>query len=233
MKIAIMQPYIFPYIGYFQLIYAADVFVVYDNIKYTKKGWINRNRILVNGKDDYITLPLKKDSDYLDIKDRYLAGTWSAENKSILDRVTAAYRKSPYFDSVFPVIEKCIMFEDLNLFKFILNSLQAIKAYLGIQTPILISSAIGIDHQLKATQKVIEICKNCGAETYVNPIGGIELYGKEEFKKHGIDLYFLRSAHLPYRQFENEFLPFLSIIDVLMFNSIDRTKEMLNKFDLV
>ncbi len=80
MKLAIMQPYFFPYIGYFQLINTVDEFVVYDNIEFTKKGWINRNRILVNGKDEYITLPIKKDSDFLHVKDRFLAETWSKDS---------------------------------------------------------------------------------------------------------------------------------------------------------
>src|SRR4030042_5533275 len=98
MKIAIMQPYFLPYIGYFQLMNAVDEFVIYDNIEFSKKGWINRNRILVNGKDSYITIPLKKDSDYLDVRDRYLAETWSSEKIKMLKRIIGSYRKAPRFD---------------------------------------------------------------------------------------------------------------------------------------
>src|ERR1700749_4655397 len=113
-----MQPYLFPYIGYYQLINAVDEFVVYDNIEFTKKGWINRNRILVNGGDAYITLPLKKDSDYLHVCQRYLADTWPAERKKMLNRITESYRKSPFFELAFPVLEQCVMFDDHNLFNF-------------------------------------------------------------------------------------------------------------------
>jgi hypothetical protein len=120
-KLAIMQPYFFPYIGYFQLVNAVDEFVIYDNIEFTKKGWISRNRILVNGVDTYISLPLKKDSDYLHVKDRYLADTWDIERKKMLNRITESYRKAPYFKETYEVIEKCILYEDRNLFKFILH----------------------------------------------------------------------------------------------------------------
>ena len=93
MRIAIMQPYLFPYIGYFQLMNAVDEFVIYDNIEFTKKGWINRNRILVNGRDSFITVPLKKDSDYLDVRDRYLADSWPSERVTILYRIKQSYRR--------------------------------------------------------------------------------------------------------------------------------------------
>src|SRR6201997_1769206 len=146
MTLAIMQPYLFPYIGYFQLMNAVDEFVVYDNIQYTKKGWINRNRILVNGKDAYITFPLKKDSDYLDIKDRYLADDWVLERKKILNRISESYRKAASFEFVYPVIEKIILFEETNLFKFILNSLTVLKEYLSIKTLFPVSSEIDINH---------------------------------------------------------------------------------------
>ena len=114
---------------------AVDEFVIYDNIEFSKKGWVNRNRILVNGTDSYITFPLKKDSDYLDIKDRYLAEIWVSERKRILNRISESYRKSPNFNSAYPVIERAILSDENNLFTFILNSLNLIKEYLEIETP--------------------------------------------------------------------------------------------------
>jgi len=227
-----MQPYLFPYIGYFQLMNAVDEFVVYDNIKYTKKGWINRNRILVNGHDDYISFPLKKDSDYLDIKERYLADTWFDERKKMLNKITDSYKKSPLFVEAYPIIEKALLFQEINLFSFILNSLNLIKEYLEIKTPLVKSSTIPIDHTLKSEKKVISICKSRGADSYINPIGGIELYSREIFKNEGIDLYFLKSKDISYRQFNNEFVPWLSIIDVIMFNSRDYLKIALNNFEI-
>jgi WbqC-like protein len=224
MTIAIMQPYLFPYIGYFQLMEAVDEFVVYDNIQFTKKGWINRNRILVNGADSYISLPLKKDSDYLNIHDRYLSDNWVDERKKMLNRVIESYRKSPQFETVFPVIEKVILFEERELFKFILNSLCIIKEFLDIKTPLIISSTIPINHELRSEKKVFEICKSRNADVYINPIGGVELYNKEDFKKEGIDLHFIKTNNIKYTQFKNDFTPMLSIIDVMMFNSKEDVK---------
>jgi len=230
MKIGIMQPYFFPYIGYFQLMNAVDEFVVYDNIEFTKKGWINRNRILANGKDSFITLPLKNDSDYLDVRDRYLANGWNSERVKMLNRIKESYRKSKQFDSVYPVIEKCILFDEFNLFNFILNSLNPIREYLEIQTDLIISSSIPVDYALKAEKKVIAICKARNANAYVNPIGGIQLYKKDEFKNQGINLHFLKTNDFEYKQFNDEFVPWLSIIDVMMFNAKEKIKEYLNSF---
>ena len=230
MKVAIMQPYFLPYIGYFQLMAKVDEFILYDNIEFTKKGWINRNRILVNGTDSYITLPLKSDSDFLNIRERQLADTWIKEKKKILNKIFESYRKSSNFKIVSKVIERCILFEDHNLFNFILNSLNVVKEYLEIKTPLIISSTIPIDHSLKGDKKVIEIVKSRKAENYINSIGGIELYNKEEFKKEGINLNFLKSTNLIYKQYDNIFVPWLSIIDVMMFNSKDEIKKYLESY---
>lgn len=230
MKIAVMQPYFFPYIGYFQLMNVVDEFIIYDNVEFTKKGWINRNRILVNGKDSYITVPLKKDSDYLHVRDRYLAESWTSERKNILNRIKGSYKKSPYFSFAFPVIEKSFLSEENNLFKFILNSLCLVKEYLEIHTPLVISSDIRINHELRAEKKVIDICKAKKAEVYINPVGGLKLYRKDDFKKEGFDLQFIKTNEFGYEQFNNDFIPFLSIIDVMMFNSKEKIKEYLNSF---
>ncbi len=230
MKVAIMQPYIFPYIGYFQLMNAVDTFVVYDNIEYTKKGWINRNRILVNGKDEYITLPLKKGSDFLQIKDRYLADGWEVERKKLLNKIVGSYRKAPCFSEAFPVIEKALIFEDNNLFNFNFNSLRLVKEYLEIKTNFVVSSSISIDHSLKSQNKVIEICKALKAVQYINPIGGVELYNKEVFQQEGMELSFLKTNTITYPQYQNkDFVPFLSMIDVMMFNEIETVKDYLVK----
>src|SRR5579863_5518706 len=229
MKIAIMQPYLFPYIGYFQLMKAVDEFVVYDNIEYTKKGWINRNRILNNGIDAYITFPLKKGSDYLQVRERYLAENWKIEKKKVLNKIVESYRKAKHFENVFPVIERIISYEENNLFAFILNSLNVLKSYLGINTTLKISSSIPIDHLSKAEKKVIEICRCRGATTYINPIGGLNLYSKEFFREHRIELKFIKSHEINYKQFENEYVPWLSIIDVMMFNTQHEINELLTQ----
>ncbi len=204
-----------------------DTFVVYDNIQYTKKGWINRNRILMNGRDEYISIPLKKDPYYLYVKDRFLADTWSNDRKHTLNKIAACYRKAPHFMDVYGLVEQCLVYEEDNLFGFLLNSLNVVKQYLNISAPFAISSTINIDHSLKGESKVIAICKALCATKYLNPIGGLELYKREEFEKAGIQLNFIRTGDVQYPQFNNEFVPSLSIIDVMMFNDKETIRDFL------
>jgi hypothetical protein len=232
MKLAIMQPYFLPYIGYWQLMAAVDVFVVYDNIKYTKKGWINRNRILVNGKDFMFTLPLKSASDSLDVCERELAADFKREK--LLNQIKEAYQRAPYFATTYPLLEQIVRYDDNNLFSYLHHSIVSICKRLEIQTAIHISSGIAIDHDLKGQGKVLALCEAMGAETYINAIGGLELYSKDEFRSRGIELKFIRSKPFEYRQYGNPFVPWLSIIDVMMFNSKELSSACIaEQFDLV
>ena len=223
-----MQPYFFPYIGYFQLINAVDEFVIYDNIQFTRKGWINRNRILVNQKADYISLALKKDSDYLNVNQRLLSDTWSVDKKKMLNKIVESYRKAPQFEPAYSLFEKCLMIDETNLFDFIHHTLKETLKYLSISSKITVSSTIEIDHQLKSEEKVLAICKALNASTYINPSGGIELYSKERFERNGIKLQFQKSNPINYLQYKNEFVPWLSMVDVIMFNDKLSIKQMLN-----
>lgn len=225
MNAAIMQPYFLPYIGYFQLIAVSDIFVVYDNIKYTKKGWINRNRFLQNGTDAIFSLPLKKDSDSLDVVGRELAPDYRPEK--ILNQFRASYLRAPYFSQTYPLIESILLYPERNLFRYIYHSIEKICAYLDIRTQFQISSSIPIDHDLRGQDKVLAICKSVQATTYTNAIGGIDLYSKETFRENGMTLQFLQSHPFEYAQFQNEFVPWLSIIDVLMFNPPERVLQYL------
>lgn len=230
-SIGIMQAYFMPYIGYFQLIEAVDEFVIYDNIQYTKKGWINRNRILMGGTDRYITLPLKKDSDFLDIRERYLADAFEPEK--LLRQMKAAYCKAPYFRQTYEFLEPIIRYENTNLFEYIYHSVKQVCRYLDICTPMIVSSRLKCDAALKSQEKVIAICKERGCERYVNAIGGMKLYRADDFAREKIELCFIQTENKEYKQFKNEFIPFLSVIDVLMFNSKEEVKRMLKNFRLI
>lgn len=235
MKIAIMQPYFAPYIGYFQLMKSVDKFVVYDNIQFTKKGWINRNRILQTGKEELFSIPISKDSDYLDIRERKLSADFLETNKKTLRKIESSYKKAPYFKEVFYELNKCFLFDrHSNLFEFVFNSINVFKEYLKIDTPIIKSSEIDDEnYHLKGKERVMHICKILEADCYINAIGGMELYTKEAFQQHNISLNFIKSNPIIYTQFENDFVPWLSIIDVLMFNSPEEINQMLDKFILL
>lgn len=146
----------------------------------------------------------------------------------MLRRITEAYKKSPYFASAFPLIEDCIRFDENNLFRFIFYSLKQLKDYFDIPARLVISSEIPIDHKLKSEQKVIEICNALKATDYINPIGGTALYSKENFAERGISISFLKPNEIIYPQFNNNFVPWLSMIDVMMFNAKEKIKEYLN-----
>lgn len=224
-KIAIMQPYFLPYIGYFQLINGVDQFVVYDNIQYTKKGWVTRNRFLQNGKDALFSLPIKASSDFREIRDRWIAIDFSRDK--FLNRMREAYRCAPMFELVFPLLERIVRQDEGNLFNYLFNSIKDVCRYLAIDTEIVVSSDLQIDHSLPGKDRVLAICQHLDADVYVNPIGGQALYVKAEFAARGIGLQFLKSTNRPYRQFSNEFVPWLSILDVMMFNPLPEMRPRL------
>jgi WbqC-like protein family len=222
-KVGIMQPYFFPYVGYFQLIAAVDVFVVYDNIKYVKSGWINRNRMLRNGEAVTFSLPLKGASDDLDVCDREIAADFRPHK--LLNQIKGGYGQAPEFGRVFPLIERIVRFEDRNLFRFLHHSIRALCQFLGIGTEIRVSSGFGIDHSLRKQHKVLALCRALGAVCYLNAIGGMELYAPEEFRRAGVELKFVRSRPFEYRQLGAAFVPSLSIIDMLMFNPAEAVRD--------
>lgn len=232
-KIAIMQPYFLPYIGYFQLIKVVDEFIIYDNIQFSKSGWFHRNRILENGKDVYISLPIKKDSDYIDVNERYLADSFEKDKLKMISKIKNNYQKAPYFEKIMPLVESIFQCQHKNLFTFTFQSLKIICEYLKIDTPFIVSSTISIDHSLKGVDKVKALVKQLKGDVYVNAIGGMALYDKEDFKKEEIDLQFIKTNNFTYTQYKNEFIPFLSIIDVLMFNDEKQIQKHLHSYELL
>jgi hypothetical protein len=230
-RIAIMQPYFLPYVGYFQLIANVDEFVVYDDIKYTKKSWINRNRLVLNGSEKIFTLPLKKGSDYLDIKDRYISETYSPDNLFYLFK--QGFIKSPNWPEVSPVLEEIVFKKESNLFHFVLNAINCVNKLLEIKTKITISSTLKISEKLKGVERVISICKELGATDYLNAIGGRDLYRTEDFVRHDLNLYFLKSKLSNFGP-GKVFVPGLSIVDLLFNADISQREFQITKdFDLV
>ena len=223
-----MQPYFFPYLGYWQLVAAVDKYVVYDDVNFIKGGWINRNNILLGGKSHMITLPLGKASPFKKIMEICVLGNTKMVQK-VYKTIECAYKRAPYFDAVAPIIRELLAAND-NIATLNFNTIRAINAYLGIKTELLLSSQIEKDNTLKGQDKVIHICKILGADTYCNAIGGMELYDRTVFQENGIELKFIKMGDVSYRQFGNEFVPYLSIIDVLMFNSPQEVLRHLSNF---
>ncbi len=230
-SLAIMQPYFLPYIGYFQLINAVDNFVIYDNIKYSTKYFVNKNSFLQNHKPCIFSIALKKDSDYLHINERYISQNFNKEK--LLDSIHFAYKKAPYHDDLMTLLESIIIYPKDNLFDFIYHSIMKICIYLGIDTNIFISSTLPINHDLKSQDKVIAICKAMHAKKYINSIGGAVLYSENDFINQNIELNFLQvNQTMKYKQFDNTFIPNLSIIDVIAFNNKNEITNLLLQYQI-
>lgn len=232
MKVGIMQPYFFPYIGYWQLINAVDKFVIYDDVNYIKGGWINRNNILLNGEKHLITLPLEGASSFSLINTIHVTSNTKQKEK-ILKTIESAYKKASFFEQIYPIIRATVLNNDLNISKVLAYSIKSILEYLDINTEVLLSSEINKNNSLKSEEKVINIVKILNGTQYINAIGGQNLYNKKNFAYNGIDLKFIKTKNIAYKQFNNEFIPNLSIIDVMMFNSPDKIREMLNDYELL
>lgn len=229
MKIGIMQPYFMPYIGYWQLMAAVDTYVVYDDVNYIKGGWVARNNILLNGQKHMFTITLNGASpnklfNEISIKDDF---------KKFSRLIESAYRKAPYYEEVCALMDKIYSYEDKSLGAFLMHSFQVVLDYMDINTKLVLSSTIAKDNSLRGKDKVKHICHLLGADTYYNAIGGQELYDKNDFKADGVDLYFVQTNLTPYAQLGNEFVPGLSMIDVLMFNSPTEVKQLLTNYKLV
>lgn len=226
-----MQPYFFPYIGYWQLINAVDEYVIFDDVNYIKRGWINRNNILLNGTSKRINLHIKDASQNRLIMETKLAQT-DEDNRVLLASIEQSYRRAPCFELVYPLIEDILSYPSKNLAEYLYNQIKEICNYLDIRTKIILSSEIEKHIDLKGEEKIIAICKKRGADTYINAIGGKELYHKERFRNEGLNLKFLKTENVCYKQFNNDFVPYLSIIDVMMFNNQRNLKVLLDMFSL-
>lgn len=229
MTVGLMQPYFLPYIGYFQLVAAVDRFVVYDDVNFIKQGWVARNRVLCNGAEHLLTLRLKGAGSNVLIN----AIEVDHEVKKMLRTLEQSYRKAPEFERVFPVLEQVISDPEKNLALFLFKQLKALCGLMGINTPMVLSSTLEKPDGLAGQERVLAICKSLGATRYINAIGGQQLYSKEVFAAHGVDLRFIQCGDISYKQFKEPFVPWLSIVDVLMFNSADGVQEMLDNHRLI
>ena len=234
MRIGIMQPYFFPYLGYWQLMNAVDRYVVYDDVNFIKGGRINRNSILMNGAAHPINLPLLGASPNKHINEVQVNPDPVARGK-LLRTIEQSYARAPYYADAMPVIAAALECPEEDLGKFLYSSFRTVGAYLGIGTELILSSEMQKDCSLKGKDKVLHICGLLGADEYFNSISGVPLYEpyRAEFEAAGIELKFPKMRPVEYPQFKNEFVPNLSIIDVMMFNSREECRRLLEEYDII
>ena len=232
MKIGIMQPYFFPYIGYFQLLNMVDKYVVFDTAYFANNKWGFRNQILINGAPGFFRVKILKASQNKRFNEIEVAGDVEAKKNNIRT-LECAYRKAPHFSEVMPMLEQFLMADYDNLSEYNVASNRLVCNYLGIKTEILLFSELDCDRELQRQYRIFDVCRVLGGKEYINSIGGTELYDFEEFRENGIELAFLKSDDIVYPQFGGEFVPSLSILDVMMFNSVPEIQDMLNRYTLI
>lgn len=237
MKIGIMQPYFIPYISYFQLINAVDKFIIYDDVNYIKAGWINRNRILVDGKVEYINVPIKKAS-----QNKLINETEVLKDKRIiskeLKKVEYNYKKALYFKDGYDLFNNIMSSDYKTISEFNTKSIKLICKFLNIDTEIILSSSLEKNNKLKGEDKIINICNVLNASEYYNPIDRTDLYSVERFKENNINLRYLKTKDIRYIQSKNDFSKKnfksnLSILDVIMHNSKEEIQEYLSRYELI
>lgn len=225
------QPYFMPYIGYWQLINAADYFIIGDDYKYIKKGWINRNRILQNKEIQYLGVEVYHPSSFKYIGEHTLSESFLPEKK--MHQLKVAYQKAPYYEAGAALMDRILNCGETNLADFLEHSIRCVCDYLGITTKIIRSSSFPGNTELKREHRIYHQCHQLGVDTYINAIGGRELYDYDQFREQGIRLGFIQTGDIQYKQFEQEFVPYLSIIDIIMFNSKEEIREMLNRYTIL
>ncbi len=234
MKLALMQPYFFPYLGYFQLIHSVDRFVFYDDVNFIKGGWINRNRILVNKQAYLFSLPLKEASPYKQINEILLdeakMDRWSEKFMMTLEQ---SYKKAPGLDQTMQIVESVLSQSYSSVGDIAKQSILSVAKALDLKTEMVPSSIEYQNEQLSGTARVLDICLQNRCSEYINVMAGRDLYEKGQFAAKNIQLHFLSPKLTPYQQNSPDHVPALSIVDVLMFNPLGKVVEMLDKYELV
>lgn len=230
--LGVMQPYFFPYIGYFQYLYACDEFILYDDVQFIMRGWINRNNILMNGAPHLFTVPLQKASPNRSIADTQVAwgGGWE---ERLIKTVGGAYGKAPQRHQVMELLAEVLDERPTSIAVLATRSIQAVHRYLGLSTVIIPTSSGFGNAGLGRQERLFDLCRNTGSGTCIVPIGGSTLYSREDFNAAGLELHYLHPGLGSYDQRRKEaFVPSLSIIDVLMWNTPDKVIEMLGSYTL-
>lgn len=233
MILGMMQPYFYPYLGYWQLMDMADEYIIYDDVNFIKKGWIHRNRIKIQGEPAYFGLKIKKVSQNKRINELEL-NMDDLDREKLVTKIRSNYGKAPYFKEVLELFKDTIYCDKTNLAEYLAYCNRAVAAYMGITTPIYTCTELGLEHELTRENRIYDICHQRGCDHYINAIGGTALYDKDEFHKEGITLGFLNmDSDIVYPQGRGEFIPKLSILDVLMYNSYEEIRDLLKRYTIV
>lgn len=236
MKLGIMQPYFLPYLGYISLIKHTDRFILFDTVQFIRHGWIERNRVLKQNEGWlYIQVPLIKTGRDTLIKDIQINNVENWKNK-ILSQLQIYKKIAPNYFKVIKLLDEVFEDEYFNIVHLNKRALEKICDYLGINRKIDVFSEMNLEIETakEPDEWALNICKALGnANEYWNPAGGMTFFDKSKYENSGIVLKFQKVVLSPYNQKRTEFEDGLSIIDVLMFNSVEEINLMLDNYSLL
>ncbi|WP_107942070.1 WbqC family protein [Metasolibacillus fluoroglycofenilyticus] len=236
MKVAIMQPYFFPYLGYFSLIKNTDQFILFDTVQYMRHGWIERNRILKPQEGwQYVQAPLMKHSKSTSIKDIQIKNEDNWKER-IIRQLEHYKKKAPYYNEVISVVRLALELDTDSIVKLNENILKVVCAYIGIDLSVKVFSEMDITiKKVHAPDEwALNICESLGGiQEYWNPQGGIEFFNRKKYSDAGLTINFLKINLESYSQKRRAFEAGLSIIDVMMFNSPEEIRKMLDNYELI
>lgn len=216
-----MQPYFLPYLGYFQLMASVDKFIVYDDVNFIKRGWVNRNNLLVNGAAHLITIPLSNGKRDVLIRDVLVSPSERVWCDKMMRTIQLSYSKAPMFEDVYPMVDELMNSNETSISRLNVNALKWVCRYLSISVEIVESSERYKNRGLERSARLADICMQEHATHYINACGGRSLYDQTMFDPYGIKLSFLEPELLPYSQGNVDFVPGLSILDILMYNRVE------------
>ena len=221
MRLGLQQPYFFPYLGYYQLLFAVDRFVAYDDVAWIKGGWIHRNRLLAQGRPAWFTIPTRGASSNVSLDSVKAAdGPW---REKMLQTFAQSYAGAPFRQPVLALVHRVLATPSPLVADIAVASLEAVRDYLGYSTPIHRARNRYGDTAARGQDRVIEICRLEAATEYLNAVGGVTLYDRQAFERAGIALRFLRGAPSESA---------LSMLDTLMHNSVEQVRAMVASYEL-
>lgn len=225
MIVSVMQPYFFPYLGYYQLVAQSDLFIFLDDVNYINKGWINRNRVLVNGEPSFITVPLSGASQNRMINEIEVNYQEKWDEK-MLRNIEMNYKKAPFFESAFPVIQSVVSAKQKSISQLCVLSISKVFDYLELNPNYSFSSILNPEKEKAGEERIISLVAQNKGNIYVNPEGGQELYHLEHFQNANLELKFIKMTPTAYKQIKAvDFIPYLSMIDVLMHVSSEEIRD--------
>ena len=223
--VVIHQPDFMPYLGFFDRLLKADIYVIFDNVQYTRRAWMNRDKIKTKKGEGWLTVSTQKAPQDTPINRILLAeGSWREDNLNLL---RTNYRNSPFFHEIMPSIEELYKFPGTRMMDFNLASIQMLMQFFDIQIETVLASSL--EPQGKNNTMIIDIMKKLGYSRYLSGVGARDYFVPELYEQAGIEVIWQDFKHPVYPQQYDGFIPYLSSIDLLFNCGIKHSRLILRE----